>query len=64
VIAQVVFSLVLTLGLQPVEDPPGGVPLLPGAALVLVEDPGDPVEERARAYAPGFSGIWASTLKR
>ena len=32
------------------------VPLLPGAALVLVEDPDDPVEERAE-LRPGAGGL-------
>src|SRR5262245_49859226 len=35
----------VALGPEPLEDPLGGVALLPGAALVLLEDPGDPVEE-------------------
>ena len=45
-------AALVALGRDPVEDPLGGVPLLPGAALVLVEDPGDPVEVRAE-LGPG-----------
>src|SRR5262249_4228422 len=37
-------AALVALGGDPVEDPLGGVPLLPGAGLALVEDAGDPVE--------------------
>jgi hypothetical protein len=36
----------VAFGLDPVEDPLGGVPLLPRIALVLLKDPGDPLKVR------------------
>ena len=48
-------TALVALGGDPVEDPLGGVPLLPRAAHVLLEDPGDPVEVRAE-LGPGPRG--------
>jgi hypothetical protein len=50
-------AALVALGGEPVEDPLGGVALLPGAVHVLLEDPGDPVEVRAElGPGPGRGG--------